>query len=476
MERRAIVDGAPRDSVSGHAVLATHVREGSRRAGNGYWLDRRQIECFEAGEQPDLFDGDYPVHIPELLDHEMTAIATTGAVVCIVGFNRFRGEVRNVVREIRRVAATNFLAAIEHGEMAVRIADESADTVCDVNRKSLSEDLLEFERQRRSQRGSGGGWLVGGQAHSAWTTLREGDRLRGVGDGVGVRIRRLDADGAARGSRVNVFRTGMWVTNGAKHLEPSDFTRQNPFDAVVLLSGEGELCRLVRDAEGPEHRTIEEKRLELSDRERLFELFREIADRLRAEAGDVSTEEPWQPEDFAVFRGAVLRGAEQLRPYRPRASGGEEAVVIPKPGPEPGPRPNPDSEPNPRRPKPGRGVKARIAHRLLPGTAGFDRLVVRLKVEDGKLGRPGAQLGLRVRRDSGSDESCSSPEPPEWLPLLSAEDGRGSPVGRSNGPKELIVPVPETDLIVRLAEPVGDPRGLQVDVVHRQPDRAATEG
>ena len=93
----------------GHAVLATHVRDGSRRAGNGYWLDRRQIESFEAGKQPDLFDGDYPLEIPELLDQEMTAVETTGAVVCIVGFNRFRGEGSNVAREIRRVAAMNFL-------------------------------------------------------------------------------------------------------------------------------------------------------------------------------------------------------------------------------------------------------------------------------------------------------------------------------------------------------------------------------
>ena len=213
--------------------------------------------------------------------------------------------------------------------MTVRIVDEPADAVCDVNWESLSEDLLEFERQRRSRRGSGGGWLVGAQAYAAWTTLREGDRLRGLGDGVDVRIRRLDADRAAGGSRVNVFRTGMWVTNGARHLYPSDFARQNPFDAVVLLSGEGELCRLVRDAEGPEHRTIEEKRIEPSDRERLFELFLEIARRLRAEAGDLSTEESWRPENFAVFRGAVLRGAEQLRPYRPRASAGGEAVVGP---------------------------------------------------------------------------------------------------------------------------------------------------
>ena len=406
---RAKVNGTLRDSVSGHVVLATHVRDGSRRAGNGYWLDRSQIERFEMGQQPDLFDGDYPLEIPELLDPDMAAIGTTGAVVCILGFNRFRGEGLNVAGEIRRVASTNFLAAIEHGEMVVRIVDEPADVVCDLNRESLSEDLLEFALQRRSRKGSGGGWFVGAQAHAAWTTLQEGDRLRGLGDGIDVRIRRLDADGAFGGSRVNVFRTGMWVTNGVRHLHPSDFTRQNPFDAVVLLRGEGELCRLVRDAEGPEHRTIEEKRLEPVDRERLFDLFREIADRLRAEAGDVSTDEPWQPSDFAVFRGTVLRGAEELRPYRPRASAGREVVVGPKPGPGPGPKPSPDVEPNPRRPKPGRGVQARIAHRLIPGSGGSDRLDVRLKVEDRKIRRPGAQLGLRVRRDSGSDESCSSP-------------------------------------------------------------------
>lgn len=460
-------DGVAKLAVSAHSVLATHLHKGSRRAGNGYWLADSQIECFEQREGTDLFDGEFPEGGLPLLTPEMRHIKSTGAVVGILGFNNFRDEALDIIAEIRRVASTNFLAAIAHSEMTVQIEDELTDRKCVVDESSLGKDLQAFSSQKRSRRGSGGGWLVGAQAYSAWTTLREGRLLDGFEPGVEVWFRPLNREDTPT-RRVNVFRTGMWITNGARHLHPSDFGLQNPFDAVVLLSGASKLCRLVRDAEGPEHRTIEEKRLEPADRKSLEEQFKAIADRLREVCGDVAAQDTFQPEGFAVFQGTLFREAEELQPYRPRPSKGEESVVNPTPGPVPGPRPKPSPDPNPRVPKPGRGAKARTSQVPVFDNEGHcDRLNVLLKVEDSLSTKRGAMLGLRVRRDSGSDESCSNPQPPEWLSLRSAENSRGIRVSECSGPKELVIPAGETSLLVDLAEPIDDVQGIQVDLVHR---------
>lgn len=449
----------PLDVFSGHAVLADHTDDGgTTRAAEGYWA--------RSSARNPLFRGEFPNSVPPLLETEMDEIRSAGAVVAVIGFNRFgkrHGE-KQVANEMARVAATNFMAAIGRGEMRVEIDFEEAPDACRVvDRQSLETHLGKYAGRVRGGWGLSG-WLPGAQAYAAWRTVETGVTLDVAEPGVEVWFRRL-RESEASGSRVNLFRTGMWITNAAPGLRPADFGGQRLFDAVVLLS-DGELCGLVRGAEGPEHRGIDRRRLEPSDRKRLNEKLGCIAERLRREAGDLAKDGVYRPEGFAIVDGAVLRRAERMKPVRHRLSRGEETVVVPVPDQEPGTPPGNGGDPNPRRPRPGRSLNMRSTLRpVVNGGGEVDRLRVRLEI----LGdaRPPA-LGLRIRRDSGSDISCARPLPPEWLGIRAVErgdDSRTAPEGLAN---ELIVPVDWSDFTVVLCRPLGDARGVQVDVVHRQ--------
>ncbi len=459
---RSCSGGGSLDVFSGHAVLADHPDEGgTSRAGEGFWSRSSRIP---------LFGGDFPDSVPVMLETEMDEVRSTGAVVAIIGFNRFgepRGE-EEVAADVARVAATNFLAAISRGEMKVEIDfEEKSEALQVVDRQSLGMHLGKHAGRFRSRRGLGG-WLPGAQAYGAWQTIESGSKLGPAEDGVEIWFRRRTEQNAA-GSRVNVFRTGMWITNAAPGLRPADFGGQRPFDAVVLL-GHGELCGLVRGAEGPEHRGIDQRRLEPSDRKQLNGKLRLIAELLRREAGDLAEDGVYRPEGFALVDGAVLRRAERMKPVRHRLSRGEAEVAAPVPGTEPGPRPKDGTDPKPRRPRPGRALAMRSTLRPLTNGGGeVDRLQVRLRVL-GKT-RPPA-LGLRVRRDSGSDISCPRPLPPEWLDLVAVQRGEDSRRSLEEPVKELLIPVDWSDFTVVLGEALVDPRGVQIDIVHRQPEGA----
>ncbi len=469
-------------SVCGHAFLASHFDRKARthRAGEGFWTDH---------PEPDLHGCDFPRSVPALLEEEMDCVAGenqdgTGTVVCIVGFNGFRedGE-ENVVHEILRVAATNFVAAIARGEMELEVLTESSDPEASdleerLDRRTLKNRLERHADQQRSRRGSGGGWLPGAQAFAAWETLKHGRTLANTGAGVEVHLRPLGSgpgDRSGGRSRVNVFRNGMWITNNARDLQPGSFAGTRPFDAVVLLE-KGRLFDLVRASEGPEHRRIDLKRLGKRDRGALRDDLKRLAQRLREEAGEADAGDRFRPPGFAEFDGTELRKAEQLPPLRTRATDGHEEAHVAKPDTEQGTKPGP-GEPNPRRPKPGRSLSMRSACRALPNGDGLvDRIAVDLDVDDRRF-TESSEIGFRLRQDSGSDASCDQPFPPGWLDLRSIEivkasptaGGKATPLGASNGNvKEMSLPVGVSRIIVHLGAPLGDTRGLQVDLVHRK--------
>lgn len=463
--------------VSGHAILASHfdADAGLHRAGEGFWTDDPEL---------DLHSCDFPSEVPALLEVEMDEIAGegergTGTVVCIAGFNDFReNDEEAAVNEILRVAASNFGAAIARGEMELEVLAESSDLEERLDRRTLRERLEAHSHQQRSRRGSGGGWLPGAQAFAAWRTLEQGTRLDNTEAGVELLVRPV-TDQPGAGSRVNVFRNGMWITNNAPELQPGSFVGARPFDAVVLLE-EGHLFDLVRASEGPEHRGIDLKRLSKARHRALVADLKHVAQRLRDEAGESADIDRFRPPGFAVFKGSDLRRAERLRPLRHRASDGQDEPRAPRPGPRQGPQPGP-GEPSSSYPKPGRALSMRAACRPLPNGDGLvDRVAVDLEVRDGRLTQT-SELGFRLRQDSGSDASCEQPFPPVWLDLSSIEivdagavGGEKGQIGPSNGSaKELSLPVGVSRVIVNLGVPLADTRGLQVDLVHRKAEGAS---
>ena len=463
---RADAKSDPIEVASAHAILASR-RTGNRGlGGHGYWLKDRELTLFDPHP--------YPVTVPDLLKEELNELIDTGSVVVITGFNDFRNDRHHSsVDDIARVAAKNFLVAIWRDKMTIRIAEqhEEGHLVRDtlVAREALGEILSAHRTAKRAEQG--GGWLSGEQSYRAWQALTIGEK-RVLGPGVEARIRLLDKE-EGTASRIQIFRDGMWITNQAPRLEPRFFTGFKPFDAVIVISA-GELAQLVRDAEGPEHRGLNPRRLGRQDREKLVSLLAAIQLELQEFVGRVEKSEEFRPADFALIAGNAIRRAEKAPRYRPRKSNGEGNATTPQVVDNGGgslgkKRRRSRRKGKATRPQPGTGVAGQSSVVAIANADGLiDKLRVSWRPSPAAKAHPG-RLAIRVRMASGSDETCDIPVPPSWVKLTEVRHtaGRTRPNGddfEANLPRGLGVPI---NLEILLAEPVGDPHAIELDVVRR---------
>ncbi len=451
---RALGGGVHGTISSAHAVLASRTDGNRGRAATGYWLRDGNRSLFEIDESP------YPTEVPPLLARELGRVEDTGSVVAVMGFNRFRDDQEGAAGAIARVAAKNFLSAIWQGRMLVAVSDEETGHSVTVDKESLGP-ILEGQREIRHKKG----WMPSEQAVQAWRTLREGREI--VFDEEGVRgfLRPLSSQRkrAAR-SRVQVFRSGMWITNAADRLAPRDFNGFKPFDAVLEIHG-GEISRLARDAEGPEHRGLDRRRLGKAASRRLLGKLKEISRRLQEEAGAVKHEDTFVPRGFALLPGSVEREAEKTPRYRPGTGRTKRKKPI---GPGGGKPRTPGFSP-----KPGSAAAGRCAVRAVPSKDGSIR---RLDVNWRLLKDAPAKgtLALRVRVPSGSDETCVSPIGPKWLRIARLDKmGGGHIVHPGEAAYELPLPRDITAFTIRLADPISDANAVEVDIVRRRSRRKA---
>ena len=467
------IDPLRRDVVSAHAILASRSerdRNGSvRRAfgAHGYWL--LDDGAGGNGAQLGLFAAEYPLFVPGLLRAQLDELPDTGTVVGITGFNRFRDDHEDPVEAIARVAAKNFLVAVQGRRMVVRIIDKMSNPPLEltVDREGLPALLRKEKAQLRPR----GGWFAGAEAHRCLRTLEEGQHIR-LKCGAAAKVRRLDpSEGTS--SHVQLFRSGMWITGRANELIPPCFNGFNPFDAVIMIES-GEIERLVRGAEGPEHRGLDRRRLpDQRRRTRLLRLLREIRDELRAHAGKIERADEYTPEGFAVFERPGGRRAERVAPYRPRRSPDEEKeATTPQPsaGLEGAVDPPGGGKGAGRgtRPKPGTIVAGRSSVIPVRNDGHVETLRVHWRPTEGHAKKPAARLGVRVRIPSGSDETCELPLSPTWLPINELRCAGAAPVRPADGGFEVIVPNRELEFTLKLAAPVSDAAAIEVDFVRRQ--------
>lgn len=444
--------------ASGHAILATHRDStNSLRAADGYW--------FKKGREDAAFDGVYdcfPETLPPLLA-PFLGEAVTGTAVCITGFNDFRREPGDpsAVESICRVAAANFVDAIHAGSLVVQVQDKRHDMAVTVDRSALGELLESIADNKRAGRGKRGE-ITGNVAYNAWRTRNLGETLYPT-DGITIRWRRLEPSDR-QPTRVHVFRRGMWITSRAPGLSASpDFSDTWPFDAVLSLES-GRLEELVRNAEGPEHRGIDRKRLNNREKAQYRECVAEIASRLREAAGTRQDLEDFVPEGFATLTGKEVRTAERLRRPRVPAGGGSRKETL-KGGRVSG---HGQREPGRRRgaPRPGSRPRYRTSLRLeepdvVAADLGYEEEVA-----------AGSRVGVRVISASGADASCEQPLPDDYLHIVSVTDDAGNTTQASDsaGELELIIPAAagRRRLTVRLADPVSDPQLIELDLVKRK--------
>lgn len=441
------------NTAGGHAILAAYAEGGTLKSADGYYTRDDDLFSLNASR--------YQADPPSMLQQQMNQVSSTGTVVCIAGFNNFRDD-EDPVAAIRRVSAINFLAAVERGELIVRVQDEVEDAEQRVDRNAIGDILTQAASQRRA---AGGGWLAGAHAFRAWETLRDGRVLSTpFGEGVEVYFREL---GSAERSRVNLFRDGMWITYSAPDLGTGAFGGVRPFDAVLSLSG-GDLYRLVREAEEPEHRGLDKRRLGNKDGRELQDSLRKIANLLREAAGRPDGRDEYKPPNFAALDANAVREADPLPRYRPLRTDGLERTTNRGKGDE-----SEEHEHNGgrrrragTRPAPGRGVAIRSSIRPETNSSGqVDSLTV---VWEPRQGERSANLAVRVRVASGSDETCDQPFPPEWVRLASIEyDGQTQRLQGDGW--EAPLPNRPAPVKIRLARPVAGSDGIEIDVVRRRP-------
>ena len=474
--------------ASGHAILASHRGEdpdkdassrnpprqgmpgsanqkdkdaGTRLyAADGYW--------FRVGQRELAFDGthaNYPRVPPDLLAPYLHDLHDTGTVVCIVGFNDFHRDDHDpsAVESICRVAAANFSDAICSESLAVVVRDERHDDEVEVSKARLYQVLEPVSQQLRAEKS---GQISGSNAYAALRTRLEGERIESP-EGSTIRWRVLGESDRLL-TQVHVFRKGMWITSRAPGLKKGDFSRCEPFDAVLSLES-GPLEQLVRSAEGPEHRGIDRPRLNPREKSRLKELIADVADRLREAVRERDDLEEFTPPGFATLEGQLNRAAEKVRRARAPSGGGKRAAPV-----DGGKKKTDRGEKKARRqgtPRPGSVPSYRSALRV-----GAASRVVEALVEYDEETTANSRMGVRVRAASGADGSCEQPLPDTFLRMASIADdsGHSTDAEASGGDLELVLPAVtgRRRLTAVLAEPVDDPGLLELDIVRRKPQAA----
>lgn len=458
----------------------------SRRSADGYWA---------VPDEPfNLKTARFGKTVPEMLEEQVGMIEDSGTVVAILGFNHFR-EAKPITAfdDIIRVAAVNFLGAIQEGKMVVRISDETSDVDKSIDHRSLQRCLAKIKHRKRSRRGAGGGWLPGEQAYRAYETLRLGEELAvppldGDAADPSVRVFFRSLPSSER-TRVQVFRDGMWITYRAPRLEYHTFGKVKPFDAVVLLDDpgrgrrEGTLYNLVRGAEGPAHRHLELRRLKPDFRRRLVRRLKSLAHFLSEHAGTLATDEGFAPEGFAVFPGDAERIADVIPSRRPRRREGKKKGTNENGKNDKPSVPNGNGDGRRRKgggarraPAPGPAVDMRSGLVLLsdandPHGAG-ERVQAAFELRE-QYGNE-VDICLRIRAESGSDAGCDAPIPDEWLGIQHIETG-GMKI-EVGGESEVRLP-PECDgrVAIRLSRSVHPDQHLELDLVRRKRESEGEE-
>ena len=465
--------------ISGHAIVATHPtsdESDSRRSADGYWAVPEETFNLKTAQ--------FGQTIPRMLEEQVALIEASGTVVALLGFNHFReADPARAFRNIVRVAAVNFLGAIQERKMVVRVSDETLDTDQLIDHSSLERCLARIRKQKRSRRGAGGGWLVGEQAYRAYETLQHGEELvvaplDGDAPDPSLRIRFRSLPSSEQ-TRIQVFRDGMWITNRAPRLENYAFGQAKPFDAVVLLADpgrkrKGTLYDLVRGAEGPAHRHLELRRLKPDPRLRLADKLKSLARVLSEHAGALATDEGFAPEGFAVFAGDAERIADSIPRRRPRRKEGTTKGTTENGDDDQTQESNGNGQRRRKKgrarraPAPGPAVDMRSGLVLLSDPEDVDGAGKRVQAAFELREEVGNDdICLRIRAESGSDAGCDSPIPDEWLGIQHVETGgKRIEVG---GQSEVRLP-PECDgnVLIRLSGSAHPDRHLELDLVRRK--------
>lgn len=408
-------------TVSGHAILASHKLGATVHGEDGYLA--KEIRANDLFGRFEFFDGSQFGVIRNQLDWIEDEFGT-GSSVGILGFNNFNQcrDDDEVFLVIETVVATHFTPLIRDGLMEVQLwVDGTAKRTVDA--RALEEILARRRERERRDRNS-----IGPSGRQAWDTLEtlnpeHQHTIETKAGKVRFHCRTLPR-GSAGGTHLQLFRNGMWITNDVPGNKASDFRQVLPFSGVVLLDPHEarDACALVGAFEGPRHIYIDlniQKRGSAA-RRALDEFFRELHEGILDLVPELEAQE-YDPGFFSIeVPGDGVRSDPRARvggvgtpePVRRR-----EPRVTPRP-PRPDPVPGPRPRPRPRPPPRLRGrIEAQVTAVKLTGG-------IRLRA---KPLEDATKAELWVVLADGSDETCDSPAPNQYLEMKKGAQVDGQP-------------------------------------------------
>ena len=290
--------------ASGFTLLAGRYGREHPISAHGYLVDKI-LGGAKDGRLYEFFDR---AAIPPVISRALDEIEQEwghGSVVAILGFNNF-GSQKGCLREIVSVvSAYNFSAAIHDENLILEVDEKVIEDGAEMHiGKNELANILEGERDRqRSYRSDSispfaGLRPSGKNAWAAYKVLSNGVRHE-VETGLGRVDIALTTPAPAGTTRIDLFRNGMWITDGIPRLGAPEFTGQRSFHAVLLPRSGGDLHRLIRNAEGPMHDSLSFVRLSDKDRKDLIRAFRRIRDWIKSQVPKIDDEQ-YTPEDFLV--------------------------------------------------------------------------------------------------------------------------------------------------------------------------------
>lgn len=439
---------------------------GSGRALLAAWLDKENQKtrstkgtlAKDVIEQISLFDSGfiYLNEPPAFLEKQMATVADTGTVISVLGFDWFGHKNKEeVATTILKIAASHFLPAVMKGRMTVSV--RTGRTLRELDSSGVG-NILDPRQITRTR----GIELPEGLAYRSWRTIEDG---KAISNALGAEIRFRPLEQNERYTRVNFYRDGMWITWEAPWV--TGFGGYQPFDAAVMVEPGNELYTLIRDSEGATHYHINQDNLaDNSKRNKLKKLLTKITTLLKEEAEEISEEE-YIPTGFAAF-GTGEKQAEIVTPTaRTRAT-------LEDPGREGGRGPDVDGggksnngngsdneEPKPKvkpaRPKRGRPAQIKKSARIEQQ----DGLITALTISVDS--NPHPAVGVRVVRETGSDETCDRQLGSQFYRIKPADDrtaatdpwevrwegGTGIFAVTLDPPRPAVSGVPAVDLVVR---------------------------
>ncbi len=287
--------------MSAHAILASHIMDNEIKGKDGYFISGKQVNIRSRYQFPTNED------VPSVMRKFLKEISATnngsGSVISILAFNNFRANDADPAEAVMEAVARHFFPAIYKEQLAVSVIQGNKKQTLDMNSLNF---LIQKKRDEKRRIRTDDTGLNGHKAYAAYRTLISGNcQIVDTGFGkVALYMRDTDADEI---TRINLFRSGMFITDQVPMNTAAVYRSFLPFNAVLLLDApplkEGNMeiaYQVIRRAEGEKHVDLNKERLP-NDLKKIFEpLFRTIQNEIRAFARKDNSDS-YSPESFMLL-------------------------------------------------------------------------------------------------------------------------------------------------------------------------------